>query len=149
VKQQLSRTELTIAFQQELERLGCNPGPADGDWGKKGRAALTKFNVYAKLKLPTDAPTMDALEAVKGNKERVCPLVCGPQFNIEGDQCVKKTCSSGQTLSSKGQCVKVAVNKLENQSQIPKKSGNIHCESNEFCCGRFKRGTVCTECCPI
>jgi hypothetical protein len=25
----------------------------------------------------------------------------------------------------------------------------VYCESNEFCCGRFKRGTVCTECCPI
>jgi len=25
----------------------------------------------------------------------------------------------------------------------------VYCESNEFCCGPYKIGTVCTECCPI
>jgi hypothetical protein len=102
---------MTLVLQNELKRVGCEPGKVDGKWGKKGRTALAKFNVYAKLKLPTDAPTMDALEAVKGSKERICPLTCGAQFNIKGDQCVKKTCRSGQKLSKRGQCIKVSVKK--------------------------------------
>jgi len=102
---------MVMVLQNELKRVGCEPGKVDGKWGKKGSTALAKFNVYAKLKLPTDAPTMDALEAVKGSKERVCPLICGPQFNKTGDQCVKKSCRAGQKLNTRGQCIKVAVAK--------------------------------------
>ena len=97
---------MTLVLQNELKRVGCEPGKVDGKWGRKGSTALAKFNVYAKLKLSTDAPTMDALEAVKGAKERVCPLICGPQFNKTGDQCVKKSCRAGQKLSKRGQCIK-------------------------------------------
>ena len=25
----------------------------------------------------------------------------------------------------------------------------VYCESNEFCCGPYKRGIKCTACCPI
>ena len=45
---------------------------------------------------------MEALETVKANKERVCPLDCGAQFNIKGGQCVMKTCASGQKFSKRG-----------------------------------------------
>jgi uncharacterized caspase-like protein len=113
---------MALVLQNELRRVGCDPGKVDGKWGKQGSTALAKFNVYAKLKLPTDAPTMDALEAIKGSKERVCPLICGPQFNKTGDQCVKKTCASGQKLSKRGQCIKVAVKQPTKRSVAKKKT---------------------------
>jgi uncharacterized caspase-like protein len=111
---------MALVLQNELRRVGCDPGKVDGKWGKQGSTALAKFNVYAKLKLPTKTPTMDALEAVKGTKDRVCPLVCGPQFNINGDQCVKKTCRSGQRLSTRGQCIKVVAKKTTTTPKKPK-----------------------------
>ena len=113
---------MVLVLQHELKRVGCDPGKVDGKWGNQGINALTKFNKYAKLKLPTDTPTMDALEAVKRNKERVCPLVCGPQFNINGDQCVKKTCRAGQWFTSGGQCIKVPVKKPKAPSVAKKKA---------------------------
>jgi len=111
---------MALVLQNELRRVGCEPGKVDGKWGKQGSTALAKFNVYANLELPTVTPTMDALKAVKGSKERVCPLICGPQFNKAGDQCVKKSCRSGQKLNSRGQCIKVAVKQPAVARKIPK-----------------------------
>jgi hypothetical protein len=105
----LDQRTMVLVLQNELRRVGCDPGKVDGKWGGKGRAALGKFNIYTKLKLPTDTPTMEALETVKGTKQRVCPLVCGVRFNKKGGQCVKKTCRSGQWLNTRGQCVRATV----------------------------------------
>jgi len=112
----LDRRTMVLVLQNELRRVGCDPGKVDGKWGGKGRAALIRFNNYAKLKLPTDTPTMEALETVKGTKQLVCPLVCGVRFNKKGDQCVKKTCRSGQWLNTRGQCVRVAVKRKKNST---------------------------------
>jgi hypothetical protein len=49
------------------------------------------------------------------------PLVCGPQFNKAGDQCVKKSCRSGQKLNTRGQCIKVAVKQPTKRSVAKKK----------------------------
>jgi hypothetical protein len=130
---------MALVLQNELRRVGCEPGTVDGKWGKQGSTALAKFNVYAKLKLPTNVPTMDALEAVKGSESRVCPLICGPQFSKTGDQCVKKTCRSGQKLSKRGQCIKVAVKKPTKRSVVKKKLRSKDSKKEE-CVRKFGGG---------
>ena len=67
--------ELTLALQKELKRLGCNPGQADGIWGRKAKAALAVFNRHTGLGLPTGQPTEKALEAMKSRAKRVCPAL--------------------------------------------------------------------------
>ena len=57
---------MTLVLQNELRRVGCEPGKVDGKWGKQGSTALAKFNVYAKLKLPTGAPTKIRTIQAKG-----------------------------------------------------------------------------------
>lgn len=71
--QQSATTDVAFALQSELKRVGCDPGRPDGVWGRKGRAALATFNIYADMNLPTGAPTRQALEAVKAKSSRVCP----------------------------------------------------------------------------
>lgn len=66
--------ELALALQTELKRVGCDPGALDGNWGRKGRAAITRFNTHAKLSLPGDQPTLQAIDAIKVKKACVCPL---------------------------------------------------------------------------
>lgn len=96
---------MTMELQEELKRVGCNPGKIDGRWGRRGRKAMAEFNIHAKLQLSINVPTKEALEAVKGIGAPVCPLVCGVKFKKKGDVCVKKSCASGQTLNSRGHCV--------------------------------------------
>lgn len=98
--------ELTLVLQSQLKRVGCDPGKLDGRWGQQGRSALGRFNKYAKLQLPTSNPTIDVIEAVKSKAGLVCPLVCGPRYNRNGEICVKKSCASGQYLTKSGNCAK-------------------------------------------
>lgn len=101
----LEGAELVVALQKNLDRVGCEPGPIDGDWGNRSQRALEKFSRFAKLDLTTDTPSTTALAALENKTDRVCPLECGPQFVIDGDQCVKKVCGSGQILTNDGACI--------------------------------------------
>ncbi|SRR5581483_11479805 len=77
-------------LQTELKRLGCLSGDVDGDWGEKSKAALQNFTRHASLSVPSDAPTMAALNAASAMKERVCPLVCDSDERIMNGRCVPK-----------------------------------------------------------
>lgn len=81
---------LARLLQTELKRVGCDPGAIDGQWGGKGEGALERFARHAKLALKTDAPTAAALEAVKGQPGRICPLECGPNAVERNGACVAK-----------------------------------------------------------
>ena len=136
---------MTLVLQNELKRVGCEPGKVDGMWGRQSSRALAKFNVYAKLNLPIDAPTMDALETVKTSTKRVCPLVCGPQFNKTGDQCVKKRCRAGQRLNTRGRCVKGAVKKpSKTREKKPSSNSPFYDSPFQDCAAKFGEA-ACNE----
>jgi hypothetical protein len=75
-------------IQLELIRLGCLSGNADGKWGSASRAAVGRFNRYAKATLNSDEPSSDTMNALRENSDRVCPLVCEPGFRAQDDVCV-------------------------------------------------------------
>ncbi|ARP97750.1 caspase family protein [Pseudorhodoplanes sinuspersici] len=79
---------LTRDLQTELKRVGCDPGALDGNWSPKSVQALNQFNRRAGMKLDVKVATLGALDAVKGQKGRICPLICGRGERVEGDQCV-------------------------------------------------------------
>ncbi len=65
---------LALALQTELKRVGCEPGKLDGQWGRKGRTALTRFNTHAKMELAIAEPSRETIDAIKEKKIRVCPV---------------------------------------------------------------------------
>lgn len=81
---------LATQLQRELVRVGCDPGRIDGNWGTKGRAALTEFARHAKVALPIDEPSRGAIEAVEARRERVCPLACDDDEVERDGACVAK-----------------------------------------------------------
>ncbi len=71
-KPQLSPKELTLAIQQELARLGCNPGRPDGDWGRRTVNAVSAFNRQTNLSLETAKPNADTLPVLKSTAGKIC-----------------------------------------------------------------------------
>jgi hypothetical protein len=81
--------EIARLLQTELKRVGCITGAVDGEWGPDSRRAMVAFNRRAKTKLGIHVASVDALDAVRSKKSRVCPLECERGFRAEGDKCVE------------------------------------------------------------
>ncbi|HKD26899.1 MAG TPA: caspase family protein [Xanthobacteraceae bacterium] len=77
-------------LQRELLRVGCAASgiEIDGTWGTASRDALRSFNERTRSIAVVDRPTQEALEAVRGYRERVCPLRCEPGTELRGTACV-------------------------------------------------------------
>jgi peptidoglycan hydrolase-like protein with peptidoglycan-binding domain len=58
-------------LQRELKRLGCYPGPIDGDWGPASRYAATRFTGAVNAALPVDKPE-PALLALARRHDGAC-----------------------------------------------------------------------------
>lgn len=101
----LSERDLTLKVQTQLARVGCNPGPADGAWGKKGRRALKAFARHSKIQLASLNPSQDVLKVLMGRKARVCPLICGRRHVVRANRCVLKKCPRSKILNQAGRCV--------------------------------------------
>lgn len=95
----LDPKELALALQIELKRVGCDPGTLDGIWGGKGRAALARFNRYAKQNLSTSQPTLRVLNALKQRTDRTCPkgLTPSPIVKKKTTKTVKKAVQTKPT----------------------------------------------------
>jgi peptidoglycan hydrolase-like protein with peptidoglycan-binding domain len=72
IQPQLSTKQLALAIQQELARLGCNPGTPDGDWGRRTISAITAFNQQTNLSLETAKPNADTLPVLKSTAGVIC-----------------------------------------------------------------------------
>jgi hypothetical protein len=77
--------KLALTLQTELKRVGCDPGEIDGRWGAKAKDPLANFARLAKKTLPSDLP--GALQAVLGQKGRICPPTCANK-NERDDRCI-------------------------------------------------------------
>lgn len=84
---------LTGQLQEELRRVGCDPGPSTSEWRDGSRRALQNFNENAGSSLDVTAATPEALKAVQGQASRVCPLTCDRGLKPEGDKCVAIECN--------------------------------------------------------
>lgn len=63
-KQKLAQQKMVREIQQTLAQLGYNPGPIDGLYGKKTRAAIQAFQKKEGLKVDGEA-TVDVLRALR------------------------------------------------------------------------------------
>jgi hypothetical protein len=96
--------DLPRSLQTELRRVGCKTGEVDSEWSASARRALSLFNENAGTKFDVKLASLDALDAVRAQTGRVCPLECERGFRASGDQCVKITCDSDQVLGPNGTC---------------------------------------------
>jgi Caspase domain len=80
---------LARALQAELKRVGCDPGPIDGNWGRKAEDALAEFARQSKTTLSREA-SQEALKAVAAQPSRVCRLICGADEMERDGKCVAK-----------------------------------------------------------
>ena len=103
---QLGQADITRLLQAHLKRVGCNTGNVDGNWDDSSRKALDLFNKNARTEFDTRLASLDALDAVRGKSDRVCPLICAKGQRAEGDRCIQIGCSSGTFLNSAGSCEK-------------------------------------------
>jgi len=101
---QLGQADIARLLQVHLKRVGCNSGKIDGDWDESSQRALELFNKNAKTKFETKVASLDALDAVRNQHDRVCPLICDRGERASGDRCVEIGCANGYVLNSHGSC---------------------------------------------
>jgi len=96
--------DLPRKLQLALNKVGCDPGTIDGQWGRNSNSALHRFAKYAKLTLPDEPVNSETLDLVERWNGRVCPLECGKRQVENNGQCITKTCPKGRKLSASGKC---------------------------------------------
>jgi hypothetical protein len=123
---QMDQADIARLLQAHLKRVGCNPGTVDGTWDDGSRKALALFNKNAQTTFEVKLASLDALDAVRGKSDRVCPLICAKGQRVDGDRCVEISCGSGYFLNSSGSCEKRAEPKARSarqESPAPRRSG--------------------------
>ena len=103
---QIAPADLSRLLQAHLKRVGCNSGKVDGDWDESSQRALDLFNKNAKTTFDTKVASLDALDAVRNELDRVCPMSCPTGARPDGDRCIQAGCESGYFLNSEGSCEK-------------------------------------------
>jgi hypothetical protein len=98
---------LSRSIQSELRRTGCYSGTVDGIWGGMSRKAVAEFLKHSKAAAREHEPSESLLATLRMEQDRVCPIVCGVQEELQGGVCKVKSCAAGQTLNSKGACIVV------------------------------------------
>ncbi|WP_074257147.1 peptidoglycan-binding domain-containing protein [Vannielia litorea] len=97
------RQDMLLTLQEELNRLGCDAGPVDGDWGRRSEQALDRL----KAAVP-DVSEMDLSITLAGLLQKMpegtCPLICSVREVKVDNRCELKTCPSGQYLDTRGSC---------------------------------------------
>ena len=108
--------------QQELDRLGCNPGTADGVWGSRSSSAFRSFLRASGRLGEFETSTYlspEAFVALQTSANGLCDSLCGGGQVLRNGQCVAVNrptttatnvpvrCGSGQVLRS-GVCVTVS-----------------------------------------
>ena len=112
--------DLPRSLQAELRRVGCNAGAIDGNWNAASQRSLNLFNKHAGMKLDVKVASVDALEAVKGKANRVCPLTCDHGFRADGDRCTRITCRAGYEVGDDNTCEKMEVKKPTAKREEPR-----------------------------
>ena len=103
---QLGQADIARLLQAHLKRVGCNSGKVDGEWDDGSQRALELFNKSARTQFDTKVASLDALDAVRNELDRVCPMICPTGQRADGDRCIQIGCDSGYVLNSSGACEK-------------------------------------------
>src|SRR5262249_46559923 len=102
---QMDQADIARLLQFHLKRVGCDPGTVDGKWTDQSTRAMAEFNKRAKASFDVKVASLGALDAVKQQKARLCPLVCSKGFRAEEDRCGAEACKRGFVRNkANGEC---------------------------------------------
>ena len=105
----MESSDIARLLQFHLKRVGCDPGALDGKWTDQSAHAMEEFNKREKASFDVKVASIGALDAVKQQKARVCPLVCRKGFKVEEDRCVAEACKRGMVRNkTTGDCEREA-----------------------------------------
>lgn len=79
---------LVRSIQNELNRLGCSAGAADGVWGDNTERGLRNYARNAGQRIASLNPSEEMLERLKNSRERICPA--GLLANLNGRWVVER-----------------------------------------------------------
>ena len=113
-------SDIPRLLQVELARVGCAAGEPDGVWGTASQRALASFNRHARTQLDTSLPNVAALDAVRGQRGRVCPLTCERGSHAVGGKCVASACRRGYERDDDGVCRAVGRSERATRSREPR-----------------------------
>ncbi len=105
---QMDPADIARLLQAHLKRVGCNPSNVDGKWDDGSRKALELFNKNAQTKFEVKLASLDALDAVRGKTDRVCPLVCDSRLRPQFKRCLREkggACAEAEDRHTRGACV--------------------------------------------
>jgi hypothetical protein len=86
-----SRYRLVVDIQQQLKRVGCYWGRADGSWGPGTKDAMQSFMTRVNAALPYDSPDYVLLTLLKSQSGEVCGACPADQVLLPGGRCVPQT----------------------------------------------------------
>jgi hypothetical protein len=87
--QRAHRDEAMIRLtQKELLRIGCFPGPVDGNFNDATQAGIRQYELQFGQASDATQITEQLISDLKARTGRVCPLVCGAGQAAQGNQCI-------------------------------------------------------------
>ncbi len=108
-----SRYRLVVDIQQQLKRVGCYWGRADGSWGPGTKDAMQSFMTRVNAALPYDRPDYVLLTLLKSHNGEVCGACPADQVLMPGGRCVL------QTTVAYGQSNSIATADTEPKETLP------------------------------
>jgi hypothetical protein len=109
---QISVADIPRLLTVELRRVGCMRGINDGSWNIGAQRSLSLFNDHAGTTFEVKVASLDALNAVRSRKGRVCPLICEHGYRIDGDKCMELRCERGFQLNDENNsCERISKNR--------------------------------------
>ncbi len=135
--------QLTMNLQKQLARVGCDPGEIDGVWGVRSQRSIAMYNKHAKSKLEGSNPSFDALDHVRRQKKRVCPLPIQQQSGTVNSKPARPNIKSQppkKTVRRRKDCMPFAVclRKCQND-ELPYPSGNCARVCGDYLVNTCKR----------
>jgi hypothetical protein len=110
---------LARELQIELNRVGCNAGDVDGVWADKAKIALSEFTRFPKVALPSDEPSSGALQAVRNEKNRICPSANSSMLVRELQTELNRVgCDAGEVNGVWGDKAKTALTKFARFAKV-------------------------------
>jgi peptidoglycan hydrolase-like protein with peptidoglycan-binding domain len=82
---------LAVSIQNELRRVGCYAGDADGTWNEGTRAAMRAFNTSVHVNLATDKPDYILLTLLQGHSSKACSRSCDSVSATGAAVCIDKS----------------------------------------------------------
>jgi hypothetical protein len=98
----IDAADVARLLQFHLKRVGCDPGAIEGFWSDGARRALEQFNRRTGTKFDVKVATIDALDALKAQTARVCPLVCDTGYRMKNDHCVPEPKAASKPKKTPG-----------------------------------------------